>query len=121
VYFARDLKGGAVAFEQAAIKVEKEKEFEELKAAINRAFAPEVVEKFLKRVASAGLRIRDFDSVLAKGILEKAGAQSGATARELYGKLALTDQAQMKEFYLSKIEEVGPELRAKYQKIYQYY
>jgi hypothetical protein len=27
----------------------------------------------------------------------------------------------MKEFYLSKIEEVGPDLRAKFQKIYQYY
>jgi hypothetical protein len=35
--------------------------------------------------------------------------------------LTLTDQAQMKEFYLSKIEEVGPDLRAKFQKIYQYY
>jgi hypothetical protein len=35
--------------------------------------------------------------------------------------LTITDRAQMKEFYLSKIEEVGPELRAKYQKIYQYY
>jgi hypothetical protein len=122
VYFARDLKGGAVAFEQAAIKVEKEKEFEELKAAINRAFAPEVVEKFLKRVASGGLRIRDFDSVLAKGVLEQVDAlEKRRSAKGLYAELALTDQAQMKEFYLSKIEEVGPELRTKFQKIYQYY
>ena len=49
-----------MGFEQALIKVEKEKEFEELKGAINRAFAPENAGKYLKRVASAGLRIRDF-------------------------------------------------------------
>ena len=109
-----------MAFEQAAIKVEKEKEFEELKAAINRAFTPENVQKYLKQVASAGIRVRDFDLVLAKGILEKvAGAEQ--PAKNLYAELTLTDQAQMKEFYLSKIEEVGPELRAKFQKIYQYY
>jgi len=109
-----------VAFEQAAIKVEKEKEFEELKAAINRAFTPENVQKYLKQVASAGIRVRDFDLVLAKGILEKI-AGSEQPAKRLYAVLTLTDQAQMKEFYLSKIEEVGPELRAKFQKIYQYY
>ena len=111
-----------MSFEQAAIKVEKEKEFEELKAAINRAFAPERLEKYLKKVASAGLRIRDFDSVLAKGVLEQVGTLSkGQSAKHFYLTLTRTDQAQMKEFYLSKIEEVGPELRAKFQKLYQYY
>ncbi len=109
-----------MAFEQATIKVEKEKEFGELKAAISRAFAPESVEKFLKKMASTGLRIRDFDSVLAKRVLEQVGALSGS-AKDLYAALTLTDQAQMKEFYLSKIEEASPELRAKYQKLYQYY
>jgi len=110
-----------MAFEQATIKVEKEKEFEELKAAINRAFAPETVQKYLKRVASAGIRIRDFDSVLAKDLLERVGALAGQKAKDLYEALTITDRAQMKEFYLFKIEEVGPDLRAKYQKIYQYY
>jgi len=108
-------------FEQATIKIEKEKEFEELKAAINRAFAPEKIQKYLKRVASAGLRIRDFDSVLAQGVLEQVGALAGSKAKGLYESLTLTDRAQMKEFYLSRIEEVGPELRAKFQKTYQYY
>jgi hypothetical protein len=109
-----------MAFEQATIKVEKEKEFGELKAAISRAFAPEAVEKYLKKMASVGLRIRDFDLVLAKRVLEQVGALSGS-AKDLYAALTVTDQAQMKEFYLSKIEEAGPELRAKYQKLYQYY
>jgi hypothetical protein len=109
-----------MAFEQATIKVEKESEFGELKAAITRAFAAENVEKYLKKMASAGLRIRDFDSVLAKRVLEQVGALSGS-AQELYAVLTLTDQAQMKEFYLSKIEEASPELRARFQKLYQYY
>src|SRR5205085_1410334 len=113
-----------MAFQQAAIKVEKEKEFEELKSAINRALTPESAQKYLKKIASAGLRIRDFDFVLAKGILEQVDrgqAGSGQSARHLYDALALADQAQMKEFYLSKVEEVEPGLRAKFQKLYQYY
>jgi hypothetical protein len=109
-----------MAFEQATIKVEKESEFGELKAAITRAFAAKKVEKYLKKMASTGLRIRDFDSVLTKRVLEQVGALSGS-AKDLYAALTLTDQAQMKEFYLSKIEEASPELRAKYQKLYQYY
>jgi hypothetical protein len=111
----------AVAFEQAAIEVQKKAEFEQLKGAINRAFAAESVQKYLKQVASAGVRIRDFDSVLAKGVLERVGAVAGQKAKDLYEALPVTDRAQIKEFYLFKIEEVGPELRAKYHKIYQYY
>src|SRR5258708_383912 len=104
------------------MKVEKEEEFGELKSAILAAFAPDGLQKYLKRVASSGLRIRDFDSVLAKRLLEQVGAiAAGRSALGLYSALTLSDQAQMKEFYLSKLEEVGSELRAKFQKIYQYY
>jgi hypothetical protein len=110
----------AVGFEQAAIKVEKEKEFAELKDAISRVFTPENVPKYLKRVASAGLRIRDFDLVLAKGIVEQV-AGSGQSAKTLYAALPVSDQAQMKEFYLSRVEEVDSALRTKFQKLYQYY
>jgi hypothetical protein len=111
-----------VGFEQALIKVENEKEFEELKSAINRALAPENAGKYLKRVASAGLRIRNFDLLLAKGVLEQGdGVLAGKSAKGLYAALALSDQAQMKEFYLSKIEEVDAALRTKFHKLYQYY
>ena len=110
-----------MAFEQAAIKVEKEREFAELKGAIDRAFAPAVVERFLGRVRSAGLRIRDFDGVVGKGVLERAGVLVGQRAENLYKTLTVTDRAQMKEFYLFKVEEAAPELRAKYHKLYQYY
>jgi hypothetical protein len=113
-----------MSFEQAALKVEKEAEFEELKGAIIRAFAPDKVERFLKQVRSNSLRVRDLDGVLSKKVVEKgddALAKSGKTAQELYQALTLSDQAQMREFYLSKLEEVSPELRAKFSKLYQYY
>jgi hypothetical protein len=112
-----------VAFEQATIKVEKEQEFGELKSAIIRAFSPESVPKYLKRVTSAGIRVRDFDLLLAKGVFEQVeGALAkGLRAQDLYTALTLSDKAQIKELYLSKVEEVGPELRAKFHKIYQYY
>ena len=112
-----------MAFEQATIKVEKEREFGELKSAIARAFSPENVQKYLKRVASAGIRVRDFDLLLAKGVFEQVEGvlAKGLRAEELYSALTLSDKAQIKEFYLFKVEEVGPEVREKFQKIYQYY
>jgi hypothetical protein len=111
-------------FEQATIKVEKEAEFEELKGAITRAFAPPKVETTLKQLRSANVRVRDFDGVLVKRVLEKVDeslAKSGKAAAALYAALTLPDQAQMREFYLSKLEEVSEELRAKFHKLYQYY
>jgi hypothetical protein len=113
-----------VGFEQATIKIEREKEFEELKAAVTRAFSAESAEKLLRRVQSAGLRVRDVEPIFKAGILEKIDetlAQSATTAWNLYQALTVSDQAQMREFYLSKVEEVAPELRTKFQKIYRYY
>ena len=112
------------AFEKATIKVEHEKEFEELKAAIGRVFDPQKVEQFLKRLNSDGVRIRDWDALLAKRALDRADealAKSGKTSQSLYQALSLSDQAQMREFYLSRIEEVDEALRHKFRKIYQYY
>jgi hypothetical protein len=109
------------SFQQAVIKVEKESEFEELKGAIVRAFAPDKVETFLRQLKKQSLRVRDWDSVLTKGMLEKVDESSGGTARELYEQLAVSDRAQIREFYLLKIEEVSPELRAKFHTLFQYY
>lgn len=110
-----------MGFEQAAIKVEKEAEFEELKSAIERAFQPKSVEQFLKRLSRANLRVRDWHAVLAKSVLEKTDSLSGKKALQLYQALSLSDQAQMREFYLFRVEEVDPELRTKFHKLYQYY
>jgi len=113
-----------MGFEQATIKVEREKEFEELQGIISRALSPGTTERFLKRLSKDNLRVRDWDSVLAKGVFEKVDeelARSGKTAQGLYQSLTVSDQAQMREFYLSKIEQVDAALRHRFKKLYQYY
>ncbi len=113
-----------MVFEKALIKVEHEKEFEELKGAITRVLSPQKTEKFLKRVQSGGMRIRDWDALLAKSVIDREDevlAKSGNTTQKLYQAISVSDQAQMREFYLSQIEEVDPVLRTKFQKLYQYY
>jgi len=113
-----------VGFEQATIKIEREKEFEELKGAISRAFSSEKVENFLKLLRSDNVRVRDWESVLDRGLLERTDetlAKSGNTAQGLYQLLTLSDQAQMREFYLFRVEEVDAKLRTKFQKLYRYY
>jgi hypothetical protein len=108
-------------FEQAAIKVEKECEFGALRAAVEQAFAPEKVERFLKRLDRKGVRIRDFDAVLAAKALEDAAGGSGLNAQHLYQSLSVSDQGLMREFYLSMLEAVDQALRHEFKKLYQYY
>ena len=47
--------------------------------------------------------------------LAKLGAQT------LYRALTVSDQAQIREFYLTRVEEVDPGLRRKFQQLYRYY
>jgi hypothetical protein len=113
-----------VGFEQATIKIEKEAPFGELRASVERALGPSNVAKFLKRLDSRGIRIRDFDSLLGKQVLEAVDAElkkAGKTAKSLYGELTVSDQAQMRELYLSKLETIDTELRHKFKKLFQYY
>ncbi len=109
-----------VSFEQAAIKVQKEQEFARLQAAVDQAFLPDKVEQFLKQMDRKGIRIRNFDAVLAQRVLE-GFADAGLNAQQLYQALPVSDQAQMREFYLSKLEGVDVALRHKFKKLYQYY
>ena len=107
-----------MAFEQAAIKVEKAEEFSKLQGAIEQAFAPAEVEQFLKQMDRKGIRIRDIEGVLSRRILD--GGAVGNSG-QLYQALTLSDQALLREFYLSKIEEVDTGLRHRFKKLYQYY
>ena len=67
-----------MAFEQATIKVEKQQEFAKLQAAVEQAFLPEKVERFLKQLDRKGIRVREFDAVLSARALEDAvGGISG--------------------------------------------
>jgi hypothetical protein len=109
-----------VSFRQAAIKVEKAQEFAKLQAAVEQAFLPDKAEQFLKRLDRKGVRVRDFDGVLAQRVLE-GFSEPGLNARQWYESLPVSDQAQMREFYLSKLEGVAVELRHKFKRLYQYY
>jgi hypothetical protein len=110
-----------MGFEQAAIKVDKAEEFGQLQRAIEEALSPEKVKRFLKSLRRGRVRIRDFDAVLVTKTLEAITGRADFSARQLYQSLTLSDQAQIREFYLSKIEYVDPALRAKFNKLYQYY
>jgi hypothetical protein len=114
-----------VAFERAPIKIEKAQEFAALQKAVEHAFLPEQAEKFLKQLDRKGIRVRDFDAVLAQRVLEgfaEAGSDGAKLdARGLYASLPVSDQAQMRELYLSKLETVDQALRHKFKKLYQYY
>jgi hypothetical protein len=110
-----------VVFEQGVLKVEKEREFGDLKAAIEKAFGFERVAKYLKALDGRGIRVRNLDEVFARDVIDVGAGSKAGTARSLYASLPVSDQAQVREFYLSKVEEVEPALRAKFHKLYQYY
>ena len=110
-----------MGFEQATIKVEKEREFGQLKAALEQVFAAGRVVKYLKALDGRNIRIRNLDAVLAANVIDSVGGAKAGSARTLYEALTVSDQAQMRELYLSKIEEVEPALRARFHKVYQYY
>jgi hypothetical protein len=112
---------GTAKFEQGVIKVENEREFGDLKTAIEKAFAAERVPKYLKELERRNIRVRNLDAAFAADVIDRAAGNNGGTARSLYNSLPVSDQAQVREFYLSKLEEVDRAVRAKFHKLYQYY
>ena len=110
-----------MAFEQATIRIENERAFGELKALLDQVFAAGRVTKLLKKLSGLGIRIRDLDSIIAAGAIEALTGRRPGAIPALYQALTVSDQAQLRELYLSKIEEVAPELRAKFSKLFRYY
>ncbi len=108
-----------MAFTQAQIPIENVETFTKLKEAIAQALSTEHVERFLKVADGTGLRIRDFEGLTKKSVFDKVVPPQGG-AQALYQQLSAPDQGQIREFYLSQIEEVAPALRGKYRKLYQY-
>jgi hypothetical protein len=106
-----------MSFERAEIAIQSA-EFEKLKKVVSSALS-ESADKFLKSIEGNGLLVRQFEQILDKGLLNKA--VSGAEpAKDLYSKMPASDQGQMREFYLTRLEQVEPALRQKYKKIYRY-
>jgi hypothetical protein len=104
-----------MAYTQAGIAVENQQVFGELKTAIDAVFAPLAVSKFLRSMGKSSLRIRDFAGVLQKKLLPQAEAE------QLFASLGTADQSQLREHYLTKLEQVEPAVRNKFKKLYSYY
>jgi hypothetical protein len=106
-------------FQQAPIAVHNQESFEALKQCIDRAFAATGVESFLKKVSKADLPIRRFERILERRMLDERKAERSGWV--LYQSLSTSDQGQIREHYLTRVEEVEGSLRNKYQKIYRYW
>ncbi len=101
-------------YEQAVLTVEDPQRFGTVHQAVESAFAASGVEGFLGAVERAQLRIRHFETVLKAKLL-------GETALAEYNRLGNADQGQIREFYLASLEQVAPDLRQKFFKLYAYY
>jgi hypothetical protein len=104
----------STTYEQPALPIGDPQSFNPVKAAIETAFSSGKVAEFLKSLDRQKLRIRDFETVLGKGLL-------GSSTASEYGKLGNADQGQIREFYLASLEQIAPELREKFFKLYAYY
>jgi hypothetical protein len=100
--------------EQALIPVADQQGFQAVRSAIETAFSVNKVREFLRNLQRSGLRIRDFETVLAKGAL-------GSSSAAEYNRLGPSDQGQIRELYLATLEKVAPDLRAEFSKLYAYY
>ena len=101
-------------FEQATIAVQDQQVYAQMHALIDAAFDTRDVEVLLNRIMRSRLRVRDFESVLARGFL-------GKDAVRLYQALPVSDQGLTRERYLRLVEKVPAELRQRYFKAYAYY
>ena len=111
-------------YQQAGIEIQNKEPYAELQSAMSRAFAPGAVQKLLQKLENTGVPIRNFDAVLERRIIERVDLvleKSGKTAAALYAALTVSDQAQIREFYLTALEAVDLGLREKFSKVYRYY
>ncbi len=101
-------------YQQAALEVIDPQTFSAVRETIATAFSPARVGDFLKLIERASLRVRDFEAVFGKGLL-------GPSTVGRYSSLSPGDQGQIREFYLASLEQVAPELRNRFYKLYAYY
>ncbi|MEG9436914.1 hypothetical protein JAO29_12160 [Edaphobacter sp. HDX4] len=100
--------------EQPVLPIADPVAFGAVKSAIESAFSTSKVAEFLRSLDRQGVRIRDFEEVLKKGLLGKK------TAAE-YASIPDGDQGQIRELYLASLERVAPELRQRFFRLYAYY
>ncbi len=101
-------------YERPVLGVDDAATFHEVKQAVQGCFSEAGVRDFLRTLDKAGLRVRDFQAVLAAGKL-------GATTSAQYDRLSPGDQGQIRELYLASLEQVAMPLRDRFFKLYAYY
>ncbi|GGH04078.1 hypothetical protein [Silvibacterium dinghuense] len=101
-------------YEQAVLPIQDEKTFAEVHGALESAFSAAKVEGFLRGIQRAHLRARQFEAILAGGLLG-----SGTAAK--YAALGDSDRGHIREQYLKSIEQVAPAVRAKFMRVYTAY
>jgi hypothetical protein len=101
-------------YERPAVSVDDQATFGEVKNAVESRFSEAGVRDYLRTLDKAGLRIREFEAVLAAGKL-------GSGTSALYAKLSPGDQGQIRELYLASLEQVAVPLRDRFFKLYAYY
>jgi hypothetical protein len=109
-----------MAFQQATIPIQNAEAFGQLKDLIEKAVSPANAPKFLKEIVSAGLTVWKLEAMLPKALLEKAAGMPVGQSAKWYSELALSDQAQIRELYLTRIEQVEGAVRDKYKKAFRY-
>ena len=107
-----------MGFEQAQIAVEKQETFAALKARLEDALAPQGIDAFMQGVVRGGFPIRQWEKLLSSGLLDKQGSNLRAT--QMYADLSDSDKGLMREFFLTRIEQVPDAVREKYSKVYRY-
>ena len=108
-------------FEQAQIPIDNRDVYDLLRGIFENLLSAEI-EDFLKAVKKKGLLIRNYEGVLASGAMEKASRslkRGRMTARSLYEQLPVSDQAQVREFYLVRLEHVDEETRRRFYQVYR--
>ncbi len=101
-------------YQQAVIPVVDPASFGAVRTAIDTGFSSACVADFLRSIDRSGLRIREFESVLGRGLL-------GPESAGQYARLGNADQGQIRELYLAALECVSPDLRNRFFKLYAYY
>jgi hypothetical protein len=101
-------------FEQAVLPIQDEATYSAVLAALQKAFSPQQVGRFLQSIGRSRLRARQFEAILVSGLL-------GQDAPVQYARLGDSDRGHVREEYLSMVEQVAPELRARHLKVYAYY
>jgi hypothetical protein len=101
-------------YQQAVIPVANVPAFGAVRTAIEGSFSSAQAAEFLKKLERSKIRVRDFETVLGKGLL-------GPLAQAEYGQLDNGDRGQLRELYLASLERVAPELRQRFFKLYAYY